>query len=49
MANKPAVTQKMGRTGTANVVRQGHTATGRFGDDPNFKGNVKGEPRDLDV
>lgn len=49
MPNKPAVTQKLGRTGTARVVRQGHTASGRFGDDPNYKGNVKGEPRELNV
>jgi hypothetical protein len=47
--SKPAVTQPIGRTGSAPIVKQGHTASGRFGDDPNLKGNVVREPRDLSV
>ncbi len=48
MAKNPAVTQPIGKTGSAPIIRQGHTASGRFGDDPNLKGNVK-SARDLTV
>lgn len=47
MPKKPAVTQPVGRTGSAEVVRQGHTASGKFGDDPTMKGRALPEPRDL--
>lgn len=49
MAGKrPAVTQPIGRTGTAPIVRQGQTASGKFGDEPNAKSKtVTSNPRDL--
>lgn len=38
-----------GKTGSAPIVRQGHTATGNYGDDPNAKGKGQKKPRDLKV
>lgn len=35
--------------GSAPIVRQGHTATGNHGDDPNIKGRGKKAVRDLKV
>lgn len=43
----PAVTQKLGKTGKAEIVRQGQTASGNFGDDPNMRSRGVKEPRDL--
>lgn len=49
MAKDYPVTKPLGRTGSANVMRQGHTASGQFGDDPNPKSTVKKAVRDLNV
>lgn len=48
MADKPAVTQGLGKTGSASIVKQGHTATTKYGSNPDAQ--VKGgrpTPRDL--
>lgn len=39
------------KTGDAPITRQGHTATGNHGDDPNLRGGGKAmrKPRDLRV
>ena len=38
------------KTGTAPIVKQGHTATNNHGTDPNFKGRTgSNRPRDLSV
>lgn len=36
-----------GKTGNAEIQRQGHTATTKHGSDPNFKGKANDKPRDL--
>lgn len=36
-----------GKTGSAQIIRQGHTASGNFGDDPNMKGKGTKPARDL--
>lgn len=43
----PAVSKPLGKTGSASIVKQGHTATGRFGDEPMAKSKTTGNPRDL--
>lgn len=35
------------KTGSAPIIRQGHTATGNFGDDPMAKGKGMKAVRDL--
>lgn len=35
------------RTGTAQINRTGHTASGQHGDDPNLKAKGRRQPRDL--
>lgn len=35
------------KTGSAPIMRQGHTATGNHGDDPNAKGKGMKAVRDL--
>jgi hypothetical protein len=37
------------KTGNAPIVRKGQTASGVYGDDPNFKGKVKRSIRDLNA
>jgi len=38
------------KTGNANIVKQGHTATQNHGSDPNFKGRTgSNRPRDLSI
>lgn len=37
------------RTRGATLKKQGHTATSKFGQDPNFKGKNKGTARDLSM
>lgn len=38
------------KTGTAPIVKQGHTATQNHGTDPNFKGRTgANKPRDLSI
>lgn len=49
MPKQPAVKQPLGRTGSANIVKQGHTASGDFGDEPNLKARSGRNPRDLGV
>ena len=35
-----------GKTGNAPIIKQGHTTTGQFGNNPDAKGQVR-EPRDI--
>lgn len=37
------------KTGNAQIIRQGHTATQNHGSDPNLKGKGNNTPRDLKV
>ncbi len=39
--------QMTSKPGSAPIVRQGHTATGNYGDDPNARGKGQKKPRDL--
>lgn len=44
-----AVNNKMsGKTGSAPIIKQGHTTTGQFGNNPDAKGSVR-EPREIKV
>lgn len=43
----PAVTKPLGKTGNASIHKQGHTATSKFGSDPNAQVRGKEAPRDL--
>lgn len=47
MAKSPAVKQSLGKTGHASIMKQGHTSSGDFGDDPNLKARAGQNPRDL--
>lgn len=44
-----SVKKPMGNTGKAQIVKQGHTATGHFGDDPMMKGKGQKPTRDLGI
>lgn len=37
------------KTGSAPIVRQGHTTNGNYGSNPNAKGRGQNKPRDLKV
>ncbi len=37
---------KLGSTGSAPIIKQGHTTTGQHGNDPHAKGAIK-EPKPL--
>lgn len=41
--------QMTSKTGNAQINRQGHTASNKFGSDPNYKGKMASKPRDLKV
>lgn len=42
--------ETISKSGTAPIVKQGHTATNNHGTDPNFKGRTgNNKPRDLSV
>lgn len=44
-----AVKNKMtGKTGSAPIIKQGHTTTGQFGNDPDSKGRTR-DPREIKV
>lgn len=41
-----AVSKPIGKTGNAPIIKQGHTTTGQFGNDPDAKGRTR-EPREI--
>lgn len=46
MASNNYATNYTGKKGSAKIIRQGHTALGRYGDDPNVPTRNK-NPKDL--
>lgn len=47
MPKRPAVTQPIGRTGNASVMKQGQTTDGRHGSNPDAKVKGNANVRDL--
>lgn len=49
MAKRPAVTQPIGKTGKAPIMKQGHTTDGRHGSDPGVQVKGGNNVRDLNA